>query len=98
MPELPDASLAWEDLSTVDRRALTEMLVDKIVTLRILTRSSMAGATTSSAPSRTKIPSGRLNGSRRCMRRGSRSSPESEQRRRAKRSPGRAMRLAGPMT
>ena len=29
--ELPDPSLAWEDLSAVDRRALTEMLVDKIV-------------------------------------------------------------------
>jgi hypothetical protein len=31
LPELPDPSLAWEDLSAVDRRALTEMLVDKIV-------------------------------------------------------------------
>jgi hypothetical protein len=31
MPELPDPSLAWEDLSSDDRRALTEMLVDKIV-------------------------------------------------------------------
>ena len=31
MPELPDPSLAWEDLSSEDRRALTEMLVDKIV-------------------------------------------------------------------
>jgi hypothetical protein len=31
MPELPDPSLAWENLSTVDRRALTEMLVDKII-------------------------------------------------------------------
>jgi hypothetical protein len=31
MPELPDPSLAWEDLSVVDRRALTEMLADKIV-------------------------------------------------------------------
>jgi hypothetical protein len=28
---LPDPSLAWEDLSAEDRRALTEMLVDKIV-------------------------------------------------------------------
>ena len=27
----PDPSLAWEDLSAVDRRALTEMLVDKII-------------------------------------------------------------------
>jgi hypothetical protein len=31
MPELPDPSLAWEELSAVDRHALTEMLVDKIV-------------------------------------------------------------------
>jgi site-specific DNA recombinase len=31
MPELPDPSLPWEDLSAEDRRALTEMLVDKIV-------------------------------------------------------------------
>src|SRR4029453_7971793 len=31
MPELPDPSLAWEDLSSEDRRALTEMLVDKII-------------------------------------------------------------------
>ena len=38
-----------------------------------------AGATSSSAPSPTKIPSKRLSGSSRCTRRGSRSSPESEQ-------------------
>jgi hypothetical protein len=31
MPELPNPSLAWEDLSGVDRRALTEMLLDKII-------------------------------------------------------------------
>ena len=31
MPQLPDPSLAWEDLSAEDRRALTEMLVDKIL-------------------------------------------------------------------
>ena len=31
MPELPDPSLAWEDLSSGDRRTLTELLVDKIV-------------------------------------------------------------------
>ena len=31
MPELPDPSRASEDLSAVDRRALTEMLVDKII-------------------------------------------------------------------
>jgi hypothetical protein len=92
-----DPSLAWEDLSAEDRRALTEMLVDKTVIAPhphkidkdgrrhylIRTRSTKtAGATISSAASRTKIPSGRPNGSRWCMRRGSRSSPESEQRRR----------------
>jgi hypothetical protein len=48
--------------------------------LRILTRSTRpAGATTPFAPSRTKIPGKRLSGSRRCTRRGSRSSPGSEQ-------------------
>jgi site-specific DNA recombinase len=31
MPELPHPSLAWKDLSAEDRRALTEMLVDKII-------------------------------------------------------------------
>ena len=31
MPVLPDPSLAWEDLSAEDRRALTELLVDKII-------------------------------------------------------------------
>jgi hypothetical protein len=31
MPELPDPSMAWADLSAEDRRALTEILVDKIV-------------------------------------------------------------------
>jgi len=31
LPELPDPSLAWEDLSAEDRRALTELLIDKIV-------------------------------------------------------------------
>ena len=31
MPELPDPSLAWDDLPAEDRRALTEMLIDKIV-------------------------------------------------------------------
>ena len=47
--------------------------------LRIPTRSTRtAGATTSSAPSHTKILSKRLSGSRRCTRLGSRSSPGSE--------------------
>jgi hypothetical protein len=31
MPELPDRSPAREDLSAEDRRALTEMLIDKII-------------------------------------------------------------------
>ena len=31
MPELPDPSLAWEDLTSEDTRALTDLLVDKIV-------------------------------------------------------------------
>jgi hypothetical protein len=31
MPELPDPSLAWEDLSAEDRRGITKMLIDKIV-------------------------------------------------------------------
>jgi hypothetical protein len=31
MPELPDTSLAWEDPSSEDRRALTELVVDKIL-------------------------------------------------------------------
>ena len=31
MPELPDPSLAWDDLSSADQRALTEILIDKIV-------------------------------------------------------------------
>ena len=41
MPELPDPSLAWEDLSAEDRRALTELLVDKIgPCMRLGSRSS----------------------------------------------------------
>jgi hypothetical protein len=31
MPELPDPSPAWEDLSAEDRCVLTEMLVDTII-------------------------------------------------------------------
>ena len=31
MPELPDPALVWEDLSAEDRRALTELLIDKII-------------------------------------------------------------------
>jgi hypothetical protein len=31
LPEVPDPSLAWQDLSAGDRRALTGLLVDKII-------------------------------------------------------------------
>jgi hypothetical protein len=31
LPEVPDPSLAWQDLSAEDRRALTGLLVDKII-------------------------------------------------------------------
>jgi hypothetical protein len=77
MPGLPDPLLAWEDLSAVDRRALTEILVDKIIIERHPRARSTrtAGATTSSAPSPTKILSKGLSGSSRCTRLGSRSSP-----------------------
>jgi hypothetical protein len=78
--ELPDPTLAWEDLSPEDRRALTELLVDKIVVAppphKIVDGRR---ATAPSAPSRTKIPSKRLSGSRQCTRLESRSSPEPEQ-------------------
>ena len=80
MPELPDPSLAWEDLSAEDRRALTELLIDKIVIAPHPHKIVDVGATTSSAPSHTKIPSKRPRGSRRCTRPGSRSSPGSERR------------------
>jgi hypothetical protein len=56
MRELPEPSLAWEDLSAEDRRALTEMLVDKIVIAPHPHKIVDAGATISSARSRTKIP------------------------------------------
>ena len=92
MPELPDPSLTWEDLSAADRRALTELLVDKIVI----------------APHPHKIDDGRRHytiraipyqdprwrprASRQCMRLGSRSSPGFDQRRLANRSSGRRAR------
>ena len=57
MPELPDPSLAWEDLSAEHRRALTELLVDKIIIAPHPTKSRItASATAPSAPSHTKIP------------------------------------------
>jgi hypothetical protein len=61
--------------AALDRRALTEMLVDKII---IRARSTRTAGTTSSAPSHTKILSKRLSASRRCTGPGSRSSPGSE--------------------
>jgi hypothetical protein len=53
MPELPDPSLAWEDLSAEDRRALTELLVDKIIVAPPARRSSRrsVGSSTVCMPS-----------------------------------------------
>ena len=79
MPELPDPSLAWEDLSAVDRRALTEMLVDKIIIERHPSKIDKEGRRhylIRAIP--TKILSKRPSGSRRCTRLGSRSSQGSE--------------------
>ena len=74
MPELPDPSQAWEDLSSEDRRALTEMLVDKIVIAPHPHKIDKDGKRHyPSAPSHTKIPSKRLSGSRRSTRPASRS-------------------------
>jgi len=79
MQKLPDASLAWEDLSAVDRRPLTEMLVDKIIIERHPSKIDKDGsATTPSAPS-VRDRTWRPRVSRQCTRRGSRSSRESEQ-------------------
>ena len=38
--ELPDPSLAWDDLSSDDRRALTELLVEEIAIKRIPVRQT----------------------------------------------------------
>jgi recombinase-like zinc beta ribbon protein len=75
MPGLPDPSLAWEDLSAEDSARSRRCWSTRSSSLRILTRSSTVGGTTPSAPSRTKIPRWRPRVSRRCTRRGSRSSP-----------------------
>ena len=81
MPELPDPSLAWEDLSAEDRRALTEMLVDKIVIAPHPHKIDENGRRHCLIRAiRTKILSKRLSGSRLCTRPGSRSFPGSEQR------------------
>ncbi len=79
MPELPDPSLAWEDLSAFDRRALTEMLVDKIVIEphphKINRRQAALHHPRHPIPG---SPRWKRGGSRRCTRAGSKSSPESE--------------------
>jgi hypothetical protein len=51
LPELPDPSLAWEDVSAVDRRALRDCWSTRSSSLHIPTRSSTAGGITPSAPS-----------------------------------------------
>jgi hypothetical protein len=62
-PEWWTPSLAWEDLSAVDRRALTEMLVDRIVIGRRASKIGKDGRRQySSVPSHTKILSKRLSG------------------------------------
>jgi hypothetical protein len=79
MPELPDPSLAWEDLSSEDRCALTEMLVDKIVIAphphKIV--DGRRHYTIRAIP--YQDPGKRLSGPRWCIGLGSRSSPGSEQ-------------------
>jgi hypothetical protein len=78
MPELPDPSPAWEDLSAEDRRVLTEMLVDTII-VAPHPHNIVDGSrhyTIRAIPSKT--PRWRPPVSRRCTRLGSRSSPECE--------------------
>jgi hypothetical protein len=87
MPELPDPSLAWEDLPAVDRRALTEMLVDKIVIYphpHVMDAAGSRHYTIRAIPyPRPRAGGGTAQGGARGQ---SRSSPGSEQRRRADRS------------
>jgi hypothetical protein len=81
MPQLPDPSLAWEDMSSDDRRALTELLVEEIVIKRHHSETDANGSrhyTIRAIP--TKIPRWRPHGSRQCTRPGSRSSPGSGRR------------------
>jgi hypothetical protein len=59
MPELPDPSLAWEDLSAVDRRALTEMLVDKIIIERHPSKIGKTSATATCRIAAVKKPAPR---------------------------------------
>jgi hypothetical protein len=79
MPVLPDPSRGRTSRQGTGARS-PNCWSTRSSSLRILTRSTRpAGATTPSAPSHIKIPGTRLSGSRRCTRRGSRSSPGSEQ-------------------
>jgi hypothetical protein len=80
LPELPDPSLAGRTSRQRTGARSPNCWSTRSSSLRILTRSTRpAGATTPFAPSHTKIPGKRLSGSRRCTRRGSGSSPGSEQ-------------------
>jgi hypothetical protein len=78
MPEPPNPSLAWEDLSAEDRRALTEMLVDKIMVVPHPRKIVDGRRHYLIRAFRTKILSKRLSGSWQCTKLGSRSSPRSE--------------------
>jgi hypothetical protein len=63
MPQLPDPSVAWDDLSSDDRKALTELLVKEIVIKRLPVRQTRtAVAAIPSAQSRTKIPRSKPSG------------------------------------
>ena len=86
MPELPDPSQAWEDLSAADRRALTEMLVDKIIIERHPSKIDKDGRghyLIRAIP--YQDPQQEAERLKAVQRSGSRSSPGSEQRRRANR-------------
>src|SRR5512132_3281543 len=73
--------LAWEALSAVDRGALTEMLLDKIIIERHPSQIDKDGRRHYRLIRAfcTEILGKRLSSSRWCMRLGARSSPESEQ-------------------
>jgi hypothetical protein len=69
MPKLPDPSLAWEDLSAEDKRAVTELLVDKIIIAPHPHKIDKAGRRHYTIrSSHIKIRGKRLSGSRRCTR------------------------------
>jgi hypothetical protein len=80
MPELPDPSVAWKDLSAEDRRALIEVLVDKITIERHpskIDKDARRHYTIRAHPvPRSRDGGGAPEGSARL---GSRSSPGSEQ-------------------